>query len=44
VASKICLAIEAGEGDSVAKYATLWEGMTLDEVHQEVLKAAQTGL
>jgi hypothetical protein len=37
------MAVEPGEGDSVAKYATLWEGMTLDEVHQEVLKARERG-
>jgi hypothetical protein len=42
-ATRFVMAVEPGEGDSVAKYATLWEGMTLDEVHQEVLKARERG-
>jgi hypothetical protein len=42
-ATRFVMAVEPGEGDSVAKYAKLWEGMTLDEVHQEVLKARERG-
>jgi hypothetical protein len=37
------MAIESGEGDGVAKCAELWEGMALDGVHQEVLKARDRG-
>jgi hypothetical protein len=42
-ASPVVMAVETGEGDSVAKYAKLWEGMTLEEIHQEVLKARERG-
>jgi hypothetical protein len=40
-ATRFVMAVEPGEGDSVEKYARLWEGMTLDEVHHEILKAKE---
>lgn len=42
-ATRFVMAVEPGEGDSVEKYARLWEGMTLDEVHHEILKAKEQG-
>jgi hypothetical protein len=36
-------AVEPGEGDSVEKYAQLWGGMTLEAVHDEILKARERG-
>jgi len=40
-ATRLVMAVEPGEGDSVEKYARLWEGITLDEVHHEILKAKE---
>jgi len=42
-ATRFVMAVESGEGDSVEKYAKLWEGMTLEEVHHEILKAKARG-
>ncbi|MBM4048180.1 MAG: hypothetical protein FJ279_24010 [Planctomycetes bacterium] len=42
-ATRFVMAAESGSGDSVEKYAKLWEGMSLDEVHEEILKAKASG-
>ena len=42
-ATRFVMAIEPGEGDSVEKYAQLWDGMTLEAVHDEILKARERG-
>ena len=42
-ATRFVMAVEPGEGDSVEKYAKLWEGMRLEEVHHEILKAREGG-
>ena len=34
-ATRFVMAVEPGEGDSVEKYAKLWDGMTLEAVHHE---------
>lgn len=31
----------AGRGDSVKEYKKMWEGMGIDRIHQEILKAKQ---
>ena len=42
-ATRFVIAVEPGEGDSVEKYAKLWEGMTPEVVHNEILKAREQG-
>lgn len=42
-ATRVVMAVEPGEGDRVEQYAQLWEGMTLEEVHAEILKAKERG-
>jgi hypothetical protein len=42
-ATRFVMAVEPGEGDSVEKYAQLWDGMTLEAVHDEILKARERG-
>jgi hypothetical protein len=42
-ATRFVMAIEPGEGDSIEKYAQLWGGMTLEAVHDEILKARERG-
>ncbi len=42
-ATRFVMAVEPGSGDSVEKYAKLWEGMSLEEVHEEILKAKERG-
>jgi hypothetical protein len=42
-ATRFVMAVERGEGDSVEKYAQLWDGMTLEAVHDETLKARERG-
>jgi len=42
-ATRFVMAVEPGEGDSVDKYAQLWEGMTLEEVHLEIMNAKKRG-
>jgi hypothetical protein len=42
-ATRFVMAVEPGEGDSVEKYAQLWGGMTLEAVHDEILKASERG-
>jgi hypothetical protein len=37
------MAVEPGEGDSIEKYAKLWDGMTLEAVHHEILQARERG-
>ena len=37
------MGVEPGEGDSVEKYAKLWDGMTLEAVHDGILKARERG-
>jgi hypothetical protein len=40
-ATRFVMAVEPGEGDSVEKYAKLWDGMTLEAVHHEILQARE---
>jgi hypothetical protein len=42
-ATRFVMAVEPGEGDSVEKYAQLWDGMTLEAVHDEILQAKERG-
>jgi hypothetical protein len=42
-ATRFVMAVEPGEGDSVEKYAKLWDGMTLEAVHHEILRARERG-
>ena len=42
-ATRFVMAVEPGEGDSVEKYAKLWDGMTLEVVHRAILKAKERG-
>ena len=42
-AIRFMMAVEPGEGDSLEKYAKLWDGMTLEAVHHEILKAREGG-
>jgi hypothetical protein len=42
-ATRFVMAMEPGEGDSVEKYAKLWDGMTLEAVHDEILQAKERG-
>jgi hypothetical protein len=42
-ATRFVMAVEPGEGDSIEKYAKLWDGMTLEAVHHEILKAREGG-
>ncbi|MBI3330057.1 MAG: hypothetical protein HYZ81_25535 [Nitrospinae bacterium] len=42
-ATRVVMAVEPGEGDSVDQYAQLWEGMTLEEVHLEIVNAKKRG-
>lgn len=42
-ATRFVMAVEPGEGDSVEKYAKLWDGMTVEAVHHEILKAREQG-
>jgi hypothetical protein len=42
-ATRFVMAVEPGEGDSVEKYAKLWDGMTLEAVHDEILQAKERG-
>jgi hypothetical protein len=42
-ATRFVMAVEPGEGDSVEKYAQLWDGMTLEAVHDEILQARARG-
>jgi hypothetical protein len=42
-ATRFVMAVEPGEGDSVEKYAKLWDRMTLEAVHDEILKARERG-
>jgi hypothetical protein len=42
-ASRFVMAVEPGEGDSVEKYAKLWDGMRLEAVHHDILKAREQG-
>ena len=41
--TRFVMAVEPGEGDSVEKYAKLWDGMTLEAVHHETLQAEERG-
>jgi hypothetical protein len=38
-ATRFVMAVEPGEGDTVEKYAKLWDRMTLEAMHDEILKA-----
>jgi hypothetical protein len=42
-ATRFVMAVEPGEGDSVEKYAKLWDGMTLEAAHHEILRARERG-
>jgi hypothetical protein len=42
-ATRFVMAVEPGEGDSIKKYAELWDGMTLEAVHHEILQARERG-
>ena len=42
-ATRFVMAVEPGEGDSVEKYAQLWDGMTLEAVHDEILQDRERG-
>jgi hypothetical protein len=42
-ATRFVMAVEPGEGDSIEKYAKLWDGMTLEAVHHEILQARERG-
>jgi hypothetical protein len=42
-ATRFVMAVEPGESDSVEKYAKLWDGMTLEAVHDEILQAKERG-
>lgn len=42
-ATRFVMAVEPGSEDSVQKYTNLWEGMSLEEVHEEILEAKKRG-
>jgi hypothetical protein len=42
-ATRFVMAVEPGEGDSVEKYAKLWDGMTLEAVHHKLLQDKERG-
>jgi hypothetical protein len=42
-ATRFVMAVEPGEGDSIEKYVQLWDGMTLEAVHDAILQAKEQG-
>ncbi len=42
-ATRFVTAVEPGSGDSVEHYASLWDGMTVDDIHAEILRAKEKG-
>jgi hypothetical protein len=42
-ATRFVITVKPGEGESIEKYAKLWDGMTLEAVHNEILQAREGG-
>lgn len=42
-ATKFLRSISIGKGNSVKEYKEMWKGMTLREIHKEILKAKKEG-
>ena len=42
-AAKFSQLFSAGFGDSVKEYQEIWKGLTLDQIHQEVLALKKSG-
>lgn len=42
-ATRFWMYVTRGEGDSVLKFKRMWKGKSVEEIHQEILKAKENG-
>jgi len=42
-ATRFWIYVTRGEGDSVLEFKRMWKGKSVEEIHQEILKAKENG-
>ena len=42
-ATRFWMYVTRGEGDSVLEFKKMWKGKSVEEIHQEILKAKENG-
>jgi len=42
-ATRFWMYVTRGEGDSVLEFKRMWKGKSIEEIHQEILKAKENG-
>jgi len=42
-ATRFWMYVTRGEGDSVLEFKRMWKGKSVEEIHQEILKAKENG-